>query len=645
MRDRDAPRMGAEVLTLALVLSCLLGTLGIILTLHRQAQDARRPRPSPVVVVAPPPPPLPVPAAPLPPKPRPRPAPPAPAPVDPTPAIVAAIATEEAAERARAETAAAEADRLAQNRRDFEARQASLKDRTDLVRKQVAVLDARADNLEAALGDLSHYRDVLARDRENAHEQLARAKSQDGFAILPYKGANGTWQRPIPIECRDGTAQIMPDGPRFSLLELSGLGRARSSAMVAAISLYLDRIARAPSPDGAAVVPYLLFIIRPDGIRPYYEARAALEPFGIRFGYELVDQDEAIEYPNLADPAEWSEEAPLPFAKRWGKDSADALVSAGGTPGDDPFLWASPGSGNEASGPNAGIGNELNGLLADLKSAGAGLGAGEGSPGLPGGAPGSFAGGGIGGEGALAGGSLDHPERGGTGHGSEGGLAPGQGELPPTGGSPGPDAVSRALAAIEAQQASPLLDPRSAGLRPSIPLSLGANGNGMSPPALGAGGTEPGPANNGMVGASGMAGSSGSSMAGTPGNGTAAGVDGSQIHFRPRRTLDLVVACNGKGVTIHPGGYRLSRSLLSSADDRLVRTLRALVERHEAKEPGAEVRPRLTFLVEPGGQDTYWMIRKQTTYAGLDWPVHLRVAEGATLADSTAPLKVGDLLR
>ena len=157
-----------------------------------------------------------------------------------------------------------------------------------------------------------------------------------------------------------------------------------------------------------------------------------------------------------------------------------------------------------------------------------------------------------------------------------------------------------------------------------------------------------GMAGSGMAGA-GMAGAgmTGAGMAGTPGgtSGTGAGVDGSQIQFRPRRTLDLVIACNAKGVTIHPGGYRLSRSSLSPEEGRLVSTLRGLVERRAVKEPDAEVRPRLTFLVEPGGQDTYWMIRKQTTYAGLDWPVHLRVAEGATLAGSPDPLKVGDLLR
>jgi hypothetical protein len=715
MRDRAAPGIGAEVLTLTLVLACLAGTFGIVLTLHRQAYDARRPKPAtaPVVVQAPvptEPKPAPVPA----PRPRPKPAPPAPPPEDPTPKLVAAIAAVADAERAKADAAAAEAAKLAQDRREYEARQAKLKERTDLVRAQVALLDTRANTLEGALADLSHYRDVLAREREDAAAQLAEAKSKDGFAILPYKGPNGTWQRPIPIECRNGMAQIMPDGPRFSLLELSGVGRARSSPMVAAISIYLDRVARAPSPDGAPVSPYLLFIIRPDGIRPYYEARAVLEPHGIRFGYELVDQDEAIEYPNLADPAEWSEQAPLPFAKRWGQNAPDALVSAGGEGKDDPFLWVTPGGGGPGNGP---AGEALDGLLADLigpvggeggpgadpasgdalggfgpldaasppggqpgalagrtggtgtsplagerpgptgMGGGTGLGTGGGTglagrDGVPGGRALAGAGGVPGGTGSSAGGAYG-PARG-TGTSPDGGPARGRMGAVPRDAAPDPGAVARALAAIEAGQANPLLDPRGAGLRPSAALSMGSDATGLmlapgSEDGGASGGTSGGTAGTG--GASGndslAAGASGegTGQAGGGGTGSGSGVDGSRIRFRPRRTLDLVVACNAKGVTVHPGGYRLSKGVLGPEEARLVGTLRGLVERRQAREPESEIRPRLTFLVEPGGQETYWSIRKQTTYAGLDWPVHLRVAEGTTLAGDSGTLSAGDLLR
>src|SRR5690349_7793440 len=118
MRDRAAPGIGAEILTLVLVLACLAGTFGVVLTLHRQAHDMRRPKPTPAPVVAAvaPPPATPSEAKPPPPPARrPKPIPPAP-PVDPTPVLVAEIAAREAAERAQADAAAAEAKRLASDR-------------------------------------------------------------------------------------------------------------------------------------------------------------------------------------------------------------------------------------------------------------------------------------------------------------------------------------------------------------------------------------------------------------------------------------------------------------------------------------------------------------------------------------------------
>ena len=53
---------------------------------------------------------------------------------------------------------------------------------------------------------------------------MASIDARDGYAVLPYKGPTGTWRRPIAIECTNGQAQIQPDGPSFSLLELSVLG-------------------------------------------------------------------------------------------------------------------------------------------------------------------------------------------------------------------------------------------------------------------------------------------------------------------------------------------------------------------------------------------------------------------------------------
>ena len=88
------------------------------------------------------------------------------------------------------------------------------------------------------------------------------------------------------------------------------LGRG-SSPIVAAVVHEVVRAQAHSTPDGAPAVPYIFFVVRPDGIRPYYKARARLEPLGIAFGYELVDQDMEIDYPDLDNLDEWDGSAPL----------------------------------------------------------------------------------------------------------------------------------------------------------------------------------------------------------------------------------------------------------------------------------------------------------------------------------------------
>jgi len=92
----------------------------------------------------------------------------------------------------------------------------------------------------------------------------------------------------------------------------SGFGPA-SNPFVATVAREAIRIQGSHSPDGQAVVPYIFFLVRPDGIRAYYEARGRLEPLGITFGYELADQDWEVEFPNLDDVKTW-DGSPRPVA-------------------------------------------------------------------------------------------------------------------------------------------------------------------------------------------------------------------------------------------------------------------------------------------------------------------------------------------
>lgn len=293
--------------------------------------------------------------------------------------------------------AAAEAELGRWRRREF------------LVRQQVAKLSEQARRMELEADELARQRDVLNHEREVFKAALAKSPQSGSYAVLPYKGANGTWRRPIVLECVNGTVVLQPRGPTFSLLDLSSMVHPRSSPVIVAIARELLRIQMSDSPDGAPVVPYFVFLVRPDGIRPYYEARARLEPLGISFGYELVPQDLQVDVPDYDDLSTWDGTIPLdldenPGARGPSETGTDepgvdwpaarrgpGIVSPGGArkplsprarPGGDPghheegdpaneFIWSSraPTAGRggtggsgwipRAGGPTAGVGRSL----------------------------------------------------------------------------------------------------------------------------------------------------------------------------------------------------------------------------------------------------------------------------------------------
>ena len=638
-------------------------------------------------------------------------------------------------------------------------------------------------------------RDVLAKARDNARADLAKAKSiAGGYAVLPHKGVHGTWQRPVMIECRDGQAILQPKGIPFDMMDMSAMGMLRGSPFLGAIARELVKVQQATSPDGDPVVPYIYFIVRPDGVRPYYEARSRLEPLGVAFGYELVDQDWKIEFPDFDELQNWDGFTPLrpldyasssatasstkpgtvsggafvwPVDRKTSANSGGKGAGSGGATreGHQDFVWPThpPGeaTGTENAGPQGQgeLQSPANGAPAQGSRPGTGgigsgteiqrgqraLGSGSvdfgplrepipgreigrttprsGAPGSPNGfdrrsreVPGST-------EPGLQ--ALD-PERlpgfdpaddtrrpsgrnataSGRGDGRAGSGNPGRGgsvrakpidlEFPTPGDGPGtvdgininpnlsgvrrpPSGRVRIDPALLAyvDEAQELLDRmhnreggkgglggEEQGGEPSGGGS-GTGSNGGRKPD-GAGKTEGGspgesgnsaasppsgigrPSSNG--GNSGMLGLGTPSFGGQPATQQGSGASGTGANasgdshpkssvvpqarpgFPPLRSstievpLPLVVACSPEGVTIHPGGYRLTLNGLKN-DGVLTRDLQAIVRNHALTDPDIHPKPRIEFLIEPGGSETYVEARKQTILSGISWPVSFRVAE------------------
>ncbi len=126
--------------------------------------------------------------------------------------------------------------------------------------------------------------------------ELESASGRQGrryYSVIPYQGPFGTTRWPVYIECRREAIILQPEKIVFTPEDFEGeLGPGNPlEAALRAVREYWARH-NVGSPE-----PYPLLLVRPSGIVAYYVARAALEPWGGEFGYELIEEDWDIWYP------------------------------------------------------------------------------------------------------------------------------------------------------------------------------------------------------------------------------------------------------------------------------------------------------------------------------------------------------------
>ena len=113
--------------------------------------------------------------------------------------------------------------------------------------------------------------------------------------------------------------------------------------------------------------------------------------------------------------------------------------------------------------------------------------------------------------------------------------------------------------------------------------------------------------------------------------GKAAPQDHSRITGLDSRTIDMSVSCGADGVTVRPGGKFIPKAAFMADDTLMVRELRGIVSARYDAAPGMGLRPKLRFLVKPGGESVYLRARTQFGRSGTPWPVTLQMADRATV--------------
>ncbi len=230
------------------------------------------------------------------------------APVEPTP-------TDEDAEKKRAELLAevqqleqlqADAKKALADRRDA---LSHLEDHTRRLNEERARLIQAVEHLEKEGGSENDDLDKLQTELKRVQKQLAdsekllaEATAQAGakkpsFAIIPFDGRNGTFRRPIYLECRTDSVVLQPEGIVFEDRDFEG-DLHSDNPLAAALRAAGEYLARSrPNEIGEIGRPYPLLIVKPSSITKYYEARAAMEAWKDEFGYEMVNEDWDVAFP------------------------------------------------------------------------------------------------------------------------------------------------------------------------------------------------------------------------------------------------------------------------------------------------------------------------------------------------------------
>ncbi|MCL2745402.1 MAG: hypothetical protein FWE67_16300, partial [Planctomycetaceae bacterium] len=193
---------------------------------------------------------------------------------------------------------------------DIRAELASKERQTEKVKDEIERLAKLAETLQkpqTVNRDTEQMKQILAqrekqkKELETALQKLQKEAAQDAksYAIIPYRGQNETFRRPIYVECKNGKVIIQPEGVElhpddFILADRPDNPLDTSLRVVRQYYVETNQIQRGTE-------PYPLLVVRPSGVDAYSSVRQAMGSWVNEYGYELIDEDWKMEYPPASD--------------------------------------------------------------------------------------------------------------------------------------------------------------------------------------------------------------------------------------------------------------------------------------------------------------------------------------------------------
>lgn len=145
---------------------------------------------------------------------------------------------------------------------------------------------------------IQELKDQIEAQKLRLADAIAERKDQTpAFSIIPYEGANRTTRRPVYLECTAQGVVIQPEGVLVSIEDLGpphGPGNPLDAALRVLRNAYQSRDAI----YGITIPPYPLLLVRPEGIASYALARSAMSGWDDQFGYELIDAQMELAFPD-----------------------------------------------------------------------------------------------------------------------------------------------------------------------------------------------------------------------------------------------------------------------------------------------------------------------------------------------------------
>ena len=142
----------------------------------------------------------------------------------------------------------------------------------------------------AALARMSN--DLVVMEQALRDLKAAREREKQTYSVVPYRGKRGENRRPLYVECTGPSVIFHPD--KKSLLVMIQRGEVRAE-VEQRIARQHEQIAATTRPVDQT--PYLMLLVRPDGILSYYAFQEALAGLNVQFGYELIDPDWLLDFP------------------------------------------------------------------------------------------------------------------------------------------------------------------------------------------------------------------------------------------------------------------------------------------------------------------------------------------------------------